>query len=110
MSFFSPTSQGYLLRLMVSPGARRTEVVGLHGDRLKVRVAAAPEKGAANQDLIAFLARNLNLPRTAFRLLGSASRSKMVEITDSSQDLEARLEGLLSTTAQKIPSPRKNYN
>jgi uncharacterized protein (TIGR00251 family) len=107
MSFFSPTCQGYLLRLTVSPGARRTEVVGRHGDRLKVRVAAAPEKGAANLELIAFLARALNLPKNAFRLLGAASRSKMVEIHDCSTDLEARLEGLLAATPKKSISPEK---
>ena len=75
-AWFTPTAQGYVLRLLVSPGARRTEVVGLHGDRLKVRLAAAPEKGAANRELIAFLARALNLPKNAFRLLGAQSRSK----------------------------------
>ena len=101
MSFYSPTSHGYLLRPTVSPGARRTEVVGLHGDRLKVRVAAAPEKGAANQELMAFLARALNLPKNAFRLLGAASRSKTVEIRDCSPDLEARLKGLLSASLKK---------
>ena len=98
MSFFSTTSQGYLLRLTVSPGARRTAVVGLHGDRLKVRLAAAPEKGAANRELIAFLAGALNLPKAAFRLLGAASRSKVVEIHDLSPDLAVRLEGLLGAS------------
>ncbi|MCX5892781.1 MAG: DUF167 domain-containing protein [Deltaproteobacteria bacterium] len=98
MSFFSPTSQGCLLRLQVAPGARRTEVVGLYGDRLKVRVAAAPEKGAANQELITFLARALNLPKSAFRLLGASSRSKMVEVHDPSPDLQARLQALLPAT------------
>lgn len=98
MSFYSLTSQGCLLRLTVSPGARRTEVVGRHGDRLKVRVAAAPEKGAANQELLAFLSRSLNLPKNAFRLLGAASRSKTVAIHDDSPDLEARLESLLTVT------------
>jgi uncharacterized protein (TIGR00251 family) len=94
--FYSHTSQGYLLRLTVSPGARRTEVVGRHGDRLKLRLAAAPEKGAANQELIVFLARALNLPKSVFRLLGAQSRSKVVEIHDPSPDLAARLEGLLT--------------
>ncbi len=94
-SWFSATSQGYLLRLTVSPGARRTEVVGLHGERLKVRLAAAPEKGAANQELIAFLARALHLPKGAFHLQGAASRSKTVEIRDLSPDLGERLAGLL---------------
>jgi uncharacterized protein (TIGR00251 family) len=97
-SFFLATGQGYLLRLTVSPGARRTAVVGLHGDRLKVRLAAAPEKGAANRELIAFLARALNLPKNAFRLLGAQSRCKVVEIHDPSPDLAVRLEGLLSAS------------
>ncbi len=87
-----------MLRLTVSPGARRTEVVGLHGDRLKVRLAAAPEKGAANRELIAFLARALNLPKNAFRLLGAQSRSKVVEIHDPSPDLTMRLQRLLTTS------------
>jgi uncharacterized protein (TIGR00251 family) len=99
LSFFSPTGQGYILRLTISPGARRTEVVGLYGDRLKVRVAAVPEKGAANQELIAFLARALRLPKAAFRLQGAQSRSKVVEIHDPSPDLADRLQGLLGEVA-----------
>ncbi len=95
-TWFSPTNQGYLLRLQISPGARRTEVLGLHGDRLKIRIAAAPEKGAANQELINFLARTLDLPKADFRLSGAASRSKTVEIHHSSPDLPARLKNLLS--------------
>lgn len=82
----------------MSPGARRTEVVGRHGDRLKVRLAAAPEKGAANRELIAFLARALGLPKGAFRLLGAQSRSKVVEIHDLSPDLALRLDGLLTAS------------
>ncbi len=84
------------MRLLVTPGARRTEVVGPHGDRLKIRLAAAPEKGAANRELINFLARALNLPKDAVRLLGTQSRSKVVEIRDRSPDLAARLESLLA--------------
>ncbi len=83
-----------MLRLLVTPGARRTEVVGVHGDRLKLRLAAAPEKGAANRELLDYLGRALNLPKTAFRLLGPQSRSKVVEIRDLSPDLEQRLLGL----------------
>jgi uncharacterized protein (TIGR00251 family) len=99
MSFFSPTCRGYVLRLTISPGARRTEVVGRYGDRLKVRVAAAPSRGAANQELIAFLARALHLPKDAFRLLGAQSRSKVVEIDDLSPDLADRLQGLLAASS-----------
>ena len=80
--FFLPTAQGYLLRLTVVPGAQRTQVVGLYGDRLKVRLAAPPEKGAANRELIDFLARSLNLPKTSFSLQGAPSRTKVVAIHD----------------------------
>jgi len=94
--FYLPTHQGYILRLTVVPGAARTGVVGLHGDRLKVRVAAAPEKGAANRKLLEFLAARLGLPKNAVRLRGGAqSREKVVEVLDLSPDLAPRLEGLL---------------
>jgi uncharacterized protein (TIGR00251 family) len=91
-TFFLPTGQGYILRLTVVPGAQRTQVVGLQGDRLKVRLAAAPEKGAANRELIAFLARTLQLPKSSFRLTrGAQSRGKVVEVYDLSPDLRQRL-------------------
>jgi uncharacterized protein (TIGR00251 family) len=98
--FFLPTSQGYILRLTVVPGAQRTQVVGLHGDRLKVRLAAPPEKGAANRELIAFLARALNLPKSSLKLtLGAQSRAKVVAVYDLSPDLGARLGRLLPGTS-----------
>jgi hypothetical protein len=99
LAFFQATCQGYVLRLTVVPGARRTEVAGLHGDRLKVRVAAAPEKGAANQELLSFLAARLGLPRSAFRLLGARSRTKVVEVHDLSPGLGDRLLSLLPIPA-----------
>ena len=90
--FFQPTGQGYLLRLTVVPGAQRAQVVGLYGDRLKIRLAAAPEKGAANRELIDFLARALGLPKSSLKLtVGAQSRSKVVAVADLSPDLRDRL-------------------
>jgi uncharacterized protein (TIGR00251 family) len=95
-TFFSPIRQGYVLRLTVVPGAQRTQVVGLYGDRLKVRLAAPPEKGAANQELIAFLALTLDLPKSSFKLtLGAQSRTKMVTVSDLSPDMAERLDRLV---------------
>lgn len=95
-TYFLPTGQGYVLRLTVVPGAQRTQVVGLLGDRLKVRLAAPPEKGAANQELIAFLARRLNLPKSSLKLIGGAqSRTKVVTVSDPSSELEERLGSLV---------------
>ncbi len=94
--FFSPTSRGYLLKLAVTPQAPRTEVVGLQGDRLKVRVHAPPEKGAANRELLAFLARELGLPKAAVVLKGGAGeRHKVVEVAGSDPELPRRLNALL---------------
>jgi hypothetical protein len=95
-AFFQPTCQGYVLRLLVSPGAPRSEVVGLFGDRLKLRLAAPPEKGAANQELLAFLARLLKVPKNSLKLTGGAkSRAKVVAVLDLSADLGRRLQDLL---------------
>ncbi len=94
--FFQPTGQGYLLRLTVVPGAQRTQVVGLYGDRLKIRLAAPPEKGAANRELIDFLARALDLPKSSLKLtVGAQSRSKVVAVSDLSPDLRDRLSRLV---------------
>jgi len=101
--FFLPTSQGYILRLTVVPGAQRTQVVGLYGDRLKLRLAAPPEKGAANRELIDFLARSLNLPKTSLKLTqGAQSRSKVVAVYDRSPDLRRRLSSLLPASQESV--------
>ena len=81
------------LRLRVSPGARSAEVVGRHGDAWKVRVAAAPEGGRANEAVVRLLADTLSLPRDAVTLVsGRGARDKIVQLAglDSTQ-VERRL-------------------
>jgi uncharacterized protein len=69
------------LRLRVSPGAVRSAVVGRHGGGWKVRVAAAPERGRANQALVELLSETLAVPRSKVRVVSGASgRDKMVEL------------------------------
>ncbi len=97
-NYYQPTCQGYLLLLHVVPGASRTEVAGLHGERLKIKVAAPPEKGAANAELLKFLARRLGLKTNALHLrLGTHSREKVVAVQDFSPEVAARLQELLSS-------------
>ena len=94
--FFSPTRQGYILKLHVVPGSRQTTVAGLHGDRLKVKVASPPEKGRANRELLEFLARSLKVPLQDLHLTsGAASRAKVVAVHDLSPDLKSRLLALV---------------
>jgi uncharacterized protein (TIGR00251 family) len=76
-----PTAGGVGILLHVQPGAKRTEPAGLHGDALKLRVAAPPVDGAANAAIEEFLARRLGVPRRAVRLVAGASgRRKRVEV------------------------------
>ena len=65
----------------VQPRASSTEIVGLHGDAMKIRLAAPPVDGAANNALVDFLAAVFNVPRRDVRILaGESGRSKIVEI------------------------------
>lgn len=79
-----------LLTLHIQPGAKRTEVVGLHGDALKIRLAALPIDGAANSGLLAFLAEIFDVSQRQVTLKqGLTSRRKIVEIRGAAQGPEA---------------------
>src|SRR5919206_2046067 len=70
------------LRLRVSPGAGRAQIVGRHGDGWKVRVTEAPEHGRANDAVVRLLATALALPRDAVAIVsGHSGRDKIVELT-----------------------------
>jgi uncharacterized protein len=72
---------GVRFAVRVQPRGGRSEIVGLLGGALKVRVAAPPVEGAANAALVALLADALDLPRAAVRIVaGAASRTKLVEV------------------------------
>jgi hypothetical protein len=69
------------LRLRVVPSSARAEIVGRHGDAWKIRVAAAPEQGRANDAVLRLLADALSLPRDAVTLVsGHGGRDKIVEL------------------------------
>jgi uncharacterized protein len=56
-------------------------VVGRHGDGWKIRVAEAPERGRANDAVLALLARTLGIPRASLTLVsGHGARDKVVEL------------------------------
>jgi len=69
------------LRLYIQPRSSRDEIVGLHGDELKVRITAPPVEGKANAHLLKFLAREFGVSRNQIVLLGGQSgRHKQVLI------------------------------
>jgi len=72
------------LTLHVQPGAKRSELVGLHGDALKIRLAAPPVEGRANDALLGFLGKLFDVPLRQVELRqGGQSRHKVVAITGS---------------------------
>jgi len=69
------------ITLRVSPGSKRTAVVGPYLEGWKVRVAAAPESGKANDAVVHLIARVLSLPAHRVEIVaGHTSRSKVIEI------------------------------
>ena len=75
------TPTGIRLRVRVQPRASRTEIAGPHGNAVKVRLAAPPVDGAANEALARLIARHLGVPRSAVRIeSGATSRSKILEV------------------------------
>ncbi len=81
-----------VLRVHVQPGAGRTTIVGRHGDALKVKVAAPPEGGRANQAVTELLASTLGMPASAVNLVsGATNRSKRFRIGPVELDVVRRL-------------------
>ena len=82
MSWHARAPDGALvLRIHVQPGARRTEVAGLHGDALKIRVAAPALEDRANDALVGFIARTLGVAKRDVSIAaGSRSRDKRVVV------------------------------
>ena len=78
-AYIQSSAEGALLTVHVQPHASRTEFAGRHGDALKVRVAAPPVDGAANDALCRFLAGRLGLPKGGVEVRsGSGGRRKRI--------------------------------
>jgi hypothetical protein len=92
-TWFRLASDGSIaLSLHIQPGARQTECAGLHGDALKIRLAAPPVDGKANAALIAFVAERLGLGRAAVSLKsGQSSRRKVLIVVGASPEAIAAL-------------------
>ncbi|APV43919.1 hypothetical protein Dform_00564 [Dehalogenimonas formicexedens] len=79
-----------LVDIHVQPGARKTEVVGLFGEAVKIKIAATPERGLANEALVEFIAERLGIPRGAVKLVrGRTGRHKTVAVEGMTES-EAR--------------------
>lgn len=99
---FRVSPSGVRVRLKVAPKAKRNQFGGLldepdGGKALKVAVTAAPEDGKANAAVIALLAREWGVAKSAVSVVsGATDRRKLVEIRGPSQELLAKLQGWLA--------------
>ena len=85
------TKDGAILTVYVQPNVSTTECVGIHGDALKIRVAAPPVDGAANEELLRVLVKLFNVPRAAIDLIsGATNKNKVVRVRGISLDEAAR--------------------
>lgn len=97
MSWLRRNDDGISLTLHVQPGAKRTEFAGLHGDALKIRLAAPPVEGKANAALLAFLAKYFGVARADVELVsGDTSRHKIVRVHGADATAVAALEASLT--------------
>jgi len=76
----------------VVPRARRTEVAGPYGDAIRIRLAAPPVDGAANAELVRFLAERLGVARRAVEVAaGASTRRKTIRVTGVTSEQARRI-------------------
>lgn len=75
------------LIVQVQPRASRSEVAGRYGDAVKIRLAAPPVDGAANEELVRFVAELLKVPKSAVTITaGLTAKRKTLEIAGVSPE------------------------
>jgi len=88
---YDTASDLLILALHIQPGASKTAVEGLHGDRLKLRLAAPPVDGDANPALVRFLADRLSVTQRDVEILrGASGRRKTVQVRGAGPAAAAR--------------------
>jgi hypothetical protein len=90
---YSVRDREVVFKVQVVPRASRSEVVGEYNGSLRIRIAAPPVDGAANEELIRVLAKTFKVPRSAVKLVsGHSSKIKQVSIEASTNEIVANLE------------------
>src|SRR4051794_18862114 len=83
-SWCSALPHGVRLAVQITPNAKKTEVIGVLDDALKLKLQAQPIEGKANEALVRYLAGVLKVPRSAVTIThGQANKKKLLEITSA---------------------------
>ena len=95
MNWCSSLAGGVRLAVQITPNAKKTEVVGVLDGALKLKLQAQPIEGKANEVLVKWLAKVLDVPRSAITIThGLTARKKLIEIvsaTLTADEVEKRL-------------------
>ena len=92
------SADGVVVRVHVQPKARREQIIGMHGDRIKLAVTEPPDKGKANDAVTRLIAAALNLAPSRVQILrGETSRQKDLLVRNLElADVRALLAELIS--------------
>jgi uncharacterized protein (TIGR00251 family) len=82
-----------IIKLIVKPNSKVTDVCGLYLNRIKIKLAAPPEKGKANRELIKFISGKIDVPRKFIKIIsGARSNYKEISIkTEKNFDLTSKI-------------------
>lgn len=113
MPTFRDAKTGAAITVKVMPRAKKTEVVGLMEDgTIRIRVAAAPEEGKANQALIEFLSKALGIPMGQIDIMGGLSSERklisLIGITPA--EVDTVMQGLARAGKVKAKAARVPAN
>lgn len=82
--WYTQENHSIIVNLYVQPGAKCTEIVGLHGDALKIRLTSRPIDGCANEAVLKYIAQLFEVPLRQVKLMqGDKSRHKKLVIMES---------------------------
>ncbi len=81
-TLITESGDGIIIRLHLQPRASKTEICGIQGDELKVRVTSPPVDDAANRLCIEFFAKLFRLPKSSLNIIsGQKSRHKRLHVS-----------------------------
>ncbi len=78
---FKRSKKGIIFKVKVEPRSSRKGIYGVIGDAIKIRVNAPPVGGAANEEVIEILSEELDIKKTAIKIIrGAGSKEKVIEV------------------------------
>lgn len=96
MGWLEEKSSNIYIHIHVQPRASKNEIVGIHGDSLKIRLTSPPVEGAANSLLVEFMAKKLGIPKSKIEIVsGEKSRHKTLKIEGVSMEEAVNILGIL---------------